>query len=198
MVDDASLMSVEAAPVRAATAWKNLLADPGFEGSGDDWEYSMPPYEGLELLPDTTIFHGGRASLRGSGGKVGPVMVRAGVCQMFDGRPFWGKRLRLTASVRTEDLRGGAYLKMYGSTPEGELASPASVQHSGDSDWTLSTFEMDIPPETYVLSAWLMFNAPTQGRLFFDDAALTVIGPADYLSKDVPRPIVTPLAAPGR
>ena len=23
----------------------NLLADPGFEGEGNEWEYSMPPYE---------------------------------------------------------------------------------------------------------------------------------------------------------
>lgn len=197
MVDDASMVSADPAPVRPAAAWKNLLADPGFEGDGDDWEYSMPPYEGLELVQDTSLAYAGRACLRAAGGKVGPVTVRAGVCQMFDARPFWGKRLRLTAYVRTEDLRGGGYLKMYGSTPEGELVSPASVQISGDNDWTLSTFEMDVPPETYVLSAWLMLNVPTQGRLFFDDASLTVIGPAEYLSGKSPRPAVTPLARPG-
>lgn len=193
MLDDVSMVSAEPAPVRAATAWKNLLADPGFEGNGDDWEYSIPPYEGLEVVQDTIAPHAGRTCLRAEGNKVGPVTVRAGVCQMFDGRPFWGKRLRLTAYVRTEDLRGGGYLKMYGSTPAGELVPPASVQVAGDNDWTLSTFEMDVPPETYVVSAWLMFNAPTTGRLFFDDASLTVIGPADYLSKKGPPPAITPL-----
>jgi hypothetical protein len=195
MVDDASLVAAAPEPVRAVTAWKNLLRDPGFEESGDEWEYSMPPYEGLELVQDTTLStHSGRACLRAGGGTVGPVTVRAGVCQMFDGRPFWGKRLRLTAFMRTEELRGGGYLKLYGSTPDGELVPPASVPVAGDNDWTLATFEMDVPPETYVLSAWLMFNAPTQGKLFFDDASLTVIGPADYLSKGTPPPTVSPLS----
>ena len=198
MVDDASMLPADPAPPRAVAAWKNLLLDPGFEDDGDDWEYSMPPYEGLDMVQDTTMAHSGRASIRMGGAKTGPTNVRAGVCQMFDARPFWGKRLRLTAYIHTRDMRGGGYLKMYGSTPDGEVIPPTSVQVTDEADWTLSTFEMDVPPETYVLGAWLMHNAPAAGALFFDDASLSVIGPADYMTRGGPRPMIAPLVQPTR
>ncbi|NOT35055.1 MAG: hypothetical protein HOP12_12960 [Candidatus Eisenbacteria bacterium] len=196
-VDDASLTIVDAAPLRPVANWKNLLADPGFEGDGDEWEYSMPPYEGLVLGLDTTFVHAGHGALHAHGGDVGPIQARTGACQILDARALWDKRVRLSAYIRTDSLFGSAYVKLYGSTPEGEIAVPTSKVFSGDTDWTLTTFEMDVPPETYVLSAWLMYNAPTPGRLYFDDASLMVVGPAHYLNGQSPRPTLVPLAVPG-
>jgi len=43
--DDAMLTAEPALPAPELPVGVNLLKDPGFEGNGDDWDYSMPPYD---------------------------------------------------------------------------------------------------------------------------------------------------------
>ena len=91
LFDDASLQAVAALPAPELPLNTNLLADPGFEGDGNDWEYSLPPYEGIRAERDTTVAHGGRASIHMQGGLEGPVPVRTGVCQVLANRSLSGK-----------------------------------------------------------------------------------------------------------
>jgi hypothetical protein len=45
MFDDASLTLEPARPAPQVPLHVNLIADPGFEGTCNEWEYSMPPYQ---------------------------------------------------------------------------------------------------------------------------------------------------------
>ena len=38
--------------------------------------------------------------------------------------------------------------------------------------------ELDAPKDTYQVWAWLLYTAPADGRVYFDDASLEVLGPA--------------------
>ena len=188
MFDDASLTAETARPPQELPLKTNLLKDPGFEGSGDDWEYSLPPFEGLVVERDTTVFHGGHAATRMEGGLQGPVPVRAGVCQVIADRWLSGKRVRLSGWIRTDSLQGQAYIKIYCSTVDGDVHESTPAQFGMNTDWTETVMETDAPPGTYLVWAWLLFNCPAQGRLFYDDASFEVLGPADYVTKGTAPP----------
>jgi hypothetical protein len=194
LFDDASLVMEAARPPAAVPLHTNLLKDPGFEEDGNDWEYSMPPYEGLQIERDTTVFHSGRTAIRMEGGLQGPVQVRTGVCQVINNRGLAGKRLRLTGHVRTDSLRGHAYVKIYCSTLEGDVHESTPAQFGLDTDWTRTVMEVDAPPGTLMVWGWFLYNAPAEGRVFYDDVSLEVLGPADYITKgtDPPKPLPLP------
>ena len=177
--DDASLRAEAARPAPVAAAGANLLADPGFEGDGDLWEYSMPPYAGQRIDRDTVAFHSGRAGVRYSSGAEGLVQARAGACQVL-GRELAGKRVRLSAWAKTDSLKfGGAYVRLYANSPTlGVLQSDPGRNLDLTNDWTRLTAELDVPGDAAVVWAWLAYTAPASGLVWYDDAALEVLGPA--------------------
>jgi len=156
----------------------NLLADPGFEGNGDRWEYSLPPYDEMRCDRDTAVVHSGKASIRFMGGGAGMVTTRAGVAQVIGNRNLGGKRVRLTGWVKCDSLLGLAYIKIYCTTLKQDEDVSAPQQVGNTTPWTKLQMEMDVPKDTYQVWAWLLYNAPAAGRLYFDDASLEVIGPA--------------------
>jgi hypothetical protein len=188
LFDDASLTVEAARPPEELPLHTNLLKDPGFEGEGNDWEYSIPPYEGMQIERDTTVVHSGHASIRMEGGATGPVPVRAGVCQLIPNRGLAGKRIRLSGWVRTDSLQGQAYVMVYCSTIDGDVHETTSGEFGMNTPWTQTAMEVDVPPGTYMIWGWFLFNAPAQGRLFYDDCSLEIIGPADYVTKGTPPP----------
>jgi len=194
LFDDASLTVEAATPSPEVPLHTNLLADPGFEGEGNDWEYSVPPYEGIRVEQDTTLAHGGRASIHMQGGLQGPLPVRTGVCQLIANRNLSGKRLRLSGWIRTDSLLTQAYIKVYCTTPDGDVHEPAT-QFGGTVDWTHTVLEVDVPPGTLMVWAWFLYNAPAAGHVYYDDCSLVVLGPADYVTKGTPPPKPLPLPA---
>lgn len=197
LFDDAELTAAPDTPPLPAPEHKNLLADPGFEGDGNAWDYSLPPFPGLKVERDTTVAHGGRASIHMHGGRA-PFQARTGMVQVFDGRPFWGKRLRVSAWMRCDSLRnGGPYVKIFASTANGELMGPSASELGGTLPWTQTSYEMDIPPGADLVSAWFMYSAPaTSGDLWLDDCSLEVVGTADYIRNKSAPPEVIPLPKP--
>jgi len=178
--DDASLTAEPARPVAAAAPGANLLADPGFEGDGNDWEYSMPPYSGQRIDRDTTVARSGRASILYASGVEGLIQARAGACQVL-GREVAGRRLRLSAWVRTDSLRlGAAFLRLYANSPsQGTLQSDPGENLSLTHDWTRLAVELDVPDDAVVTWAWLAYTTPVTGFVRYDDATLEIVGPAD-------------------
>lgn len=177
--DDASLTLAPAVPAAAPELHANLLADPGFEGDGNDWEYAMPPYEGMRVARDTTSAHSGRASIVASGNLTGFMQVRTGVCQNFSNRALAGKRVRIGGWFRTDSLKSSAYLKVYAHTLHGMVQSDAPPQQFSDTTpWTPAALEMDLPPDTYEVWAWWVYNAPAPGSVRIDDCTFEVVGPA--------------------
>jgi hypothetical protein len=186
--DDASLVAQAARTPEAMPLQTNLFKDPGFEGSGDDWEYSMPPYEGLEIARDSTVAHSGRASIRMDGGVDGPVQVRTGVCQSVANRGLVGKRLRLSGWVKTDSLQGNAYIMAYCSTANGDVYDVTPAQFGMNTDWTKTQTEFDVPPGTLMVWGWFLFNCPARGRVYYDDVSLEILGPVNYVQNGTPPP----------
>ena len=195
MFDDASLVASPAKPAEPLPLNTNLLKDPGFEESGNDWEYSLPPYEGMVIEQDTTVAHGGRAAIRMEGGLQGPIPARAGVCQVIANRWLSGKRVRLSGWIRTDSLMGQAYVKVYCSTLDGDVHEATPGQFGMDTPWTKTVMEVDVPPGTYLVWGWFLYNCPAPGRVYYDDVSFEVLGTADYITKGTPPPKPLPLPA---
>jgi hypothetical protein len=194
--DDGALVAVSAAALQPVALKHNLLKDPSFEGDGNDWEYSMPPFPGLVIERDTTVARFGHASMHADPAGNGALQVRSGVGQTIDARPLAGKRVRFSAWVKADSLVGLTYVSLRCTTPGGEVPGPSPEQHSGSFDWRKLTVERDVPGDALTLGAYVEFNCPATGQLWFDDASLEVIGPAEYITKKLPRPVPPPLPEP--
>jgi hypothetical protein len=184
--DDASLTLEPALPPAPVPMHANLFSDPSFEGDGNSWEYAMPSYEGMQVVRDTTVAHTGRASIRAEGGMSGMVQTRAGVCQEFSNRNFAGKHLRLSGYIKGVDFKGNGFVKIYCHTLHGLVQSQAAPTFSGTVDWSQSVTEMDVPPDTYEIWAWLVYDAPAEGRVYFDDGDLEATGLAQTPAAPAP------------
>jgi hypothetical protein len=197
--DDASLTLVESAPKTDPPLMTNLLADPGFENGAWDWELSLPPYRSMHYELDSTVVHGGRKSIRFSG-SYGMVSGRTGASQSLDGRGFGGKRLRLTAWMRSESLQTAASVKLFCHTTTGMVQETSTRTVSGTTDWAPVMLEMDVPENTCEIWAWMTYMAPIPGRVWFDDAELVVLGPATGkptpIQTQVPERAPPPLKSP--
>ncbi len=177
--DDVSLMLKPALPAPALPLRTNLLVDPGFEGDGNGWEYSMPPYAGLRIDRDTTQAHSGKACIRYTSSTEGLVQARVGACQVL-GRNLAGKRVRISAWVKTDSLRGGtAFIRLYcNSLSRGMIQSEPSRSFDLTNDWTPTSFEMDVPSDAAGVWAWFACTVPATGTAYYDDASLEVLGPS--------------------
>jgi hypothetical protein len=178
MFDDARLTIEPAKPAAPPPLMTNLLADPSFEAGGDAWEFSTPPFEGMHVGIVEGVARTGNRSVGLWGGLASVVEARAGACQVIPARNLQGMRVRLTSHVKTDSLRGLAYIKLYANTLSGVEHPPTPRQFSMDNDWTATSMEMDVPKDTYALWAWSVLNAPAPGRVYFDDMELVVLGPA--------------------
>lgn len=181
IIDDASLTIENPLPAPALRNNTNLLTDSGFEGDWSTWEIAIPPYAGLFVRPDSTEAHSGRKSaffeyVPQPNMAPSPVVTRVGVCQVVTNRNLGGKRVRMSAWCKVDSLRGVAYLKIFAHGKYGVVQGIASEQLSDTQPWTLTTQELDLPPDTYQVWAWCQYDAPVKGKVHFDDASLEVIG----------------------
>ena len=194
--DEASLTAEPALPAPELPVGVNLLKDPGFEGNGNDWEYSLPPYDAMRADRETTVVHSGKASIRFTGGTVGMVKTRAGVAQLLGNRSLAGKRLRLSGWIRCDSLMSQAYIKLYCSTlnRDEEVAAPLLIGNT--TPWTKLVVEMDVPTDAYQVWAWMIYTAPAEGRVYFDDASLEIVGSTPRRPTPPAKP--APVRKPGR
>jgi hypothetical protein len=181
MFDEASLTVEDPLPAKAPAPGENLLADPGFEGDGTAWEFSMPAYRGMRIDIDSTVAHSGQHSVRCQSGEGEYVIARSGACQVICNRALQGKRVRLTAWCKTDSLKGTAYTKIYCHTLAGMRQVPQGQQFGATTDWTKTTLEMDVPLDTYAIWVWCAWDAPVPGLVYWDDVSLEAIGPAEML-----------------
>lgn len=182
MFDEASLTVEDPLPAKAPAPGENLLAEPGFEGDGTAWEFSMPAYRGMRIEVDTTVAHTGRHSVRCQSGEGEYVIARSGASQAICNRALQGKRVRLTAWCKTDSLKGTAYTKIYCHSISGMTQVPQGQQFGATTDWSKTTLEMDVPLDTYEIWAWCAWDAPVPGLVYWDDVSLEVIGPAQMLT----------------
>lgn len=189
MFDDAALTLEPARPAEAIKNGVNLLADSGFEGDGNAWEYSMAPYEGLVIRRDSTVAHTGKSSVFMETTAGAFVKARTGVCQLIVNRNLGGKRMRATGWVKADSLKGDPYMIVYATTARGDVRESTPRDLSGTLDWTKVVHEFDVPPRTYMVWVWYLYDAPVDGRLWWDDMTLEVVGPAKSPGLDPMHPL---------
>jgi hypothetical protein len=177
-LDDASIVLEPAPPAPVYAIGQNVLLDPGFEAGALAWEWVVPPFPGASLERDSTVAHSGRMSMLASGMRDGVTNTRMGMCQSVPGRGLAGKHVRLSGWFRGDSLRSSAYVVLYCQTAHGVVQSPGTQMYSMTFDWSEAAVEMDVPDDTRQIWAWLAFNAPALGRVWFDDATLKVLGPS--------------------
>ena len=188
-VDDASLVLEPAPPAPTYAVGQNLMLDPGFEQGGDDWEWVIPPFPSARLDRDSTVAHSGRMSIRASEMRDGVTNARMGLCQPFSARGLTGKHVRLSGWFKGDSLRSSAYAVIYCQTAHGVETSPGTQMYSMTFDWSEAAVEMDVPEDTRQIWAWLAFNAPSLGTVWFDDGKLEVVGPSSTVKpRSTPAP----------
>jgi hypothetical protein len=153
----------------------------------------MPPYAGLRIDRDTTQAHSGKACIRYTSSQAGSVQARMGVCQVL-GRGLADKRVRLSAWVKTDSLRGGmTSIRLYcNSLSRGMIDSEPGQNLDLTNDWSPVSLEMDVPPDAVGIWAWFAYTVPATGTVYYDDASLEVLGPASTAApaRTVVRPAV--------
>lgn len=195
LFDDASLTFTPAPPAPRAAPGANLFADPGFEEGALAWDPSIPPYEGARMDLDSSVVHGGRYSVRLSNFWDGVVEARIGVGQSFSGRALRGQRVRVSAWIKADSLRGVAFAKLYAHGIRSRVTqSPSSAPVSRDDDWReVSTF-LDVPEDAETVWAHVMALAPSEGTVWIDDARFEVVGPSPGTAKQA-KPAMAPKPA---
>ena len=177
ILDDAQLTLAPAQAGRELPVGVNLLKDPGFEGNGNDWEYSLPPYRGLRVESDNSVARTGSASLliRGTSGMM---PARSGAGQVIGDRSIAGKRVRISAWGKTDSLKTNASIKIFFNTPRGTEARLIGPPLHETSPWTQLKDELDVPADALAVWVWFSIDTPTEGYIHWDDTSFEVIGPA--------------------
>jgi hypothetical protein len=176
--DDASLTLSAGMPPAKVAKGQNLFADPGFEARDMVWDIALPPYEGAKVTIDTTVAHGGRASVRLTEFWNGLVETRIGVGQPFDARALRGQRVRLSGWFKGDSLKGIAYVKVFAQGLQSRVTqSPGAEMLSNTWDWQQLSIEFNIPDDAVIVWANLQAQAPARGTVWIDDASFEVLGP---------------------
>ena len=64
------------------------------------------------------------------------------------------------------------------SLSRGMIQSDPGQSFDLTNDWSPVSFEMDVPPDAVGTWAWFAYTVPATGTVYYDDAALEVLGPA--------------------
>lgn len=189
--DDFSLTAGPPTPEKPFPLGKNLLADPGFEGNLDDWEFSLPPLEGLRVDLDTENPHSGAQSIRFESQRHTPFQMLTHCYQVFNTRALSGKRVRLSGWIKLDKLdASSAYLTVQATGFYGNYHPAISNGISGTQPWTFLTYETDIPKDTYTVWVRGAF-ATAEGRVWFDDLKFEVLGDTPTEAKATGRKAAT-------
>lgn len=173
--DDLSLVAQSAPPQRPFPLAKNLLVDPGFEGNLDDWDFSMPPVEGLRIRLDATAHSGLQSCLIECQNRP-PFQLWSHVFQVFNTRALSGKRVRMSGWFKLENLKNTfAALSVTSTGFYGSYRPMVSKSYSGTHDWAYDSVEVDIPRDTYTVWVRAVLNTGV-GKVWFDDLKFEVLG----------------------
>ena len=179
------LLAVLLAPL-AAIAAPVALVNPGFEskkpgegGNPEGWvAIQHAGEESYDFALDSGQKRSGTQSMRIK--KIGPEPYGT-ITQVLDGRPYAGKKVKLSGWIRSDAIaegRGaGAGLVLMALRGSSFLAHEFMKQQRvrGTTDWTLYTIELKVPPATTRLELGAMLEGA--GTVWVDDFQLEVVDP---------------------
>jgi len=172
----------EAAPVELAS----LPAEPPASG----WNAGGTGIASYRVGVDRSVSHGGTSS--------GHVTARtntpegfATLMQMIRADNFRGKRVRLSAFVKTRSITEGAGLWLRVDGNGGVMAFDNMMNRSisGTTNWTHMSIVLDVPTNADGLSLGLLVHGG--GEAWVDDASLDVVG-TDVPTTDMMAPSSDP------
>jgi hypothetical protein len=157
---------------------------------GKGWAVDAPVKEltDYEGGLDSRVAHHGRASayLRST---VAAPKEHAVVWQGVSAERYRGKRIRVTAWVRTSDVSkgAGAFLKVLGVDPKLSLAYDRQ-DLSGSHDWTRQEMVVDVDPAARII--WFGLGLEGAGHAWIDDVSLEVVDASvpstDWMKRGLP------------
>lgn len=96
--------------------------------------------------------------------------------QIINAAAYGGKRLRMTAAVRTQGVSGWAGIWMRVDQKDGAVVALDNMINrpiKGSSDWNLYDVVLDIPKDASVIAFGALLNGP--GLMWIDDVRLEVV-----------------------
>jgi hypothetical protein len=151
------------------------------------WSLEAIPSEKLYRLSiDRETRHGGKsAGLLESQGAGYQRNHYASMMQTIDAGPYRGKRLRLTAFLKIEDVKESAGMHAIVRHPaDSEDRFPKSQRLQGSADWT--RYEVEFAVVDYATQIECRVELVGPGRVWVDDVTFQVVGDAgDTRIKDV-------------
>jgi len=98
----------------------------------------------------------------------------AGLCQWLRADHYWGKRVRLTAFLKTENITRGACLFMHLDTRYGYRYWTSMPVLRGNNDWRQYSVVIDVPTEAQGLIYSGLLSG--SGRLLMADVHIETVG----------------------
>ena len=171
--DDFEMVSRPAAKESQIKPGKNLMVNPGFEQGLDGWDFSLAPMEGLRIRTSDIAHSGKKSAMMSSQGRP-PLQMLSMYFQVLNTRQLSGKKVRLSAWLRTEDFQSKAYIRIFGTGTYGDFRPVASRAIGGTTDWTLVSTEATFPEDTYVV--WAQAGMDTNvGTIWVDDVSFELV-----------------------
>ena len=119
--------------------------------------------------------------------------VPLNLMEQFPAAPYRGQRVRFRLAVRTEsDARAHLWLRIDGSAAAGRVAPAVFLDNMDDRpitspQWTHYDIVADVPPEAGQIALGLLTTGV--GTVWIDDGAFEVVGKAEPIVIEGPRPL---------
>jgi hypothetical protein len=127
---------------------------------------------------DTQTFHAGKGSAFLAASAAGAKGFGT-LMEQFTPQEYLGKRVRLTAWVKSDKVGGWAGVWMRVDGPAGQMLSFDNMQGrpiQGTTDWRQYDVVLDVPQEAIGLAFGVLLSGP--GRVWMDDVAFAAVDPS--------------------
>jgi hypothetical protein len=140
-----------------------------------EWTLDSNPPEAYEVTIDDTVKHGGKQSSRLA--SVGPSMVFGATMQTLSPNDYFGKRLRISGWIKTQDVRNwcGLWGRIDGKNGGEPLAFDNMAKRAikGTRDWQKCDIVMDVPNEAAMIAYGVLLTGG--GIVWLDDVKFEVV-----------------------
>jgi hypothetical protein len=161
-------------------AAQNLqIDDLGLQGRqiAEGWRVWSREPEGFEIGLDSEIRHGGTKSAFIKSKREGSYSIGAGAMQTFAADAYRGKRIRLSAYLKADQVIGkaGLWMRCDSQTKIVAFDNMRDRKITGTSDWQKYEIVLDVPEESVSISFGFTLGSGT-GQIWADDFQLEVVG----------------------
>ena len=145
-------------------------------GLPDGWTRAGSTPADFDMGTDHSVAHAGKSSgyLRS---KVAKPAGFGTLMQMCKAEEFQGKRVRLSAWIKAENVRSwaGLWMRVDGNEPNHMLAfdNMQSRPIKGTSDWRQYAIVLDVAPEAKDIAFGILLNGP--GAVWLDEVSFEVV-----------------------